>query len=126
MINTDVDKLFGLDVLDIRKDIILVEGPIDSLFLENSIAMAGSDVNVSGLPKEKLIYCFDNEPRNKEIVNKMEKVIDNGYRICIWNDNLPGKDINDLVMAGLDPEKIIRDNIYDGLTAKLKMTQWRR
>jgi len=57
----------------------------------------------------------------------MEKVIRDGYSICIWPSNLPGKDINEMVMNGMtDIEKVLLDNTYKGLEANLKMMTWKK
>lgn len=123
-------KIFGLDRLDMDRDYYIVEGPIDSLFLDNSVAMMGASLGVDKfLPNQfsKGIYVYDNEPRNKQIVNTMERLIGGGYRVCIWPEHIKQKDINDMVLAGVrDIQKIISLNTYTGLKAKLKFTEWRR
>jgi hypothetical protein len=127
MTKGDHTKVFGLDQLDFDKTVYVVEGPIDSLFIPNSIAMAGSDVNMDWMDKDKTVIVYDNEPRNKEIVNKIEKAIDKGYRVCIWPEIIKQKDINDMVMSGLEPNKlvdIIEENSYKELTALLQLGTW--
>jgi hypothetical protein len=72
---------------------------------------------------------FDNEPRNKEIVKKIEKAIDQGYKVCLWPETIEQKDINDMVLAGLTPKKIvdiINDNTYSDLSAKMKFATWKK
>jgi hypothetical protein len=56
----------------------------------------------------------------------MEKVIKSGFKICIWPSDVPGKDINEMYLAGVNPEKIIEENTYSGLTAELKLASWRK
>ena len=125
-------KLFGLDHVDFSKRYFVVEGPIDSLFLSNAIAMAGADGNLSGLENtENAVLVFDNEPRNKDIVKRMEKAIDKGHKVVIWSEKLKrlGKDINDLVIQGVRPvdlEMILDQHTYSGLEAKLALTIWKR
>ena len=133
MLDESKPKIFGLDGVDRSKDIYLVEGPIDSLFLPNAIASAGSDLvsqlQLTDLPKENMIVVYDNEPRNKEIVSKVEKTIEAGYRICIWPTSIEHKDINDMVLAGYTPEQvkeIIDECTYSGPTAKLHFALWRK
>ena len=41
MLDEDSPKVFGLDRVNETEPIYIVEGPFDSLFLDNSIAMAG-------------------------------------------------------------------------------------
>jgi len=121
----DRPKIFGLDKVNLNEPYYVVEGAIDSMFLENSIAMNGAEGNGNSA-NENAIYVFDAEPRNKEICNRMEKVIKNGYKICIWPSNVPGKDINDMHLAGVNVEKLIEDNTHQGLQAQLKFTAWRK
>lgn len=120
-------KIFGLDKVNFNDVYYITEGAIDSMFLENSVAMAGAEGNTRGVQNtDNAVFVFDAEPRNKEIHKRMEKVIDNGYGICIWPANVPGKDINEMYLAGANPEKIIEENTYRGLTAKLKFAEWRK
>lgn len=132
MLDEDKSKIFGLDQVDFNKKYYVTEGQIDSLFLSNAVAMAGADGNAAGLTNaENAVFVFDNEPRNKEIVTRMQKVIDRGYSIVIWSEKLQtyGKDINDMVINGLKPldvELILENNTYSGLEAKLALTIWKR
>jgi len=121
-------KVFGLDKVDFTKTYFITEGALDSMFLSNAVAMAGADGNVSGLKQpENSIFVFDSEPRNKEIHKRMEKIIRSGYKICIWPSNLPGKDINEMILNGVqDIEKLILKNTYKGLEANLKLMSWRK
>lgn len=125
---SEVPKIFGLDKVDFNKKYYIVEGAIDSLFLENSIAMAGADGNTSGLENlDKAVFIFDAEPRNREIHKRMEKIIRAGHSICIWPDNLPGKDINEMFLAGeTNIKEIVDENTYNGLEANLKMMSWKK
>jgi len=107
-------KIFGLERLDIKQKFYIVEGPFDSMFLPNCIAMAGSDISFRGnddikdaMDDHKGTIIFDNEPRNKEIIDRMEKVIDKGWNICIWPDSADCKDINDMILSGIIQTRII-------------------
>ncbi len=132
----DSPKIFGLDRLDLEKQFYVVEGPFDSMFLPNCIAMAGSDVNLktqveisSALDNHTGTMVFDNEPRNKEIISRMEKVIDNGWNICIWPYSVACKDLNDMVLASIQGSRlidIINTNTYNGLLAKTELASWRK
>lgn len=121
-------KVFGLDKVDFTKRYFVTEGAIDSMFLSNSVAMAGADGNLSGLKNtENAIFVFDCEPRNKEIHKRMEKIIRDGCSICIWPPNMPAKDINEMHLEGVtDIEKLILANTYKGLEASLKLMSWRK
>lgn len=118
-------KIFGLDTVNFNQPYYIVEGAIDSFFIENAIAMNGAEGN-GNAAGDNAIYVFDAEPRNKEIHKRMEKVIKAGYKVCIWPSDVPGKDINEIYLAGLDPEKLIEDNTYQGLQAELKLSAWRK
>ena len=131
-IDENAPKIFGLDTIDRSKTVYVVEGPIDSMFLDNAVGMAGADLTVdslSALGANDLVFVFDNEPRSKEIVKRIEKVIDMGYSISLFPDYVKEKDINDMVLAGRDAEEIqaiISSNTYQGLSAKAKLSEWRK
>ena len=125
-IDADRDKIFGLDKVDRSKPIYVVEGPLDSLFLDNCIAVAGADFsNMEG----DLTVIYDNEPRNKEINKQIEKTINQGKSVCMWPDNMMCKDINDMIIDGYSKEQIqeiITNNTFSGVAAKLRFAEWRR
>jgi len=123
MLDDSKTKIFGMDRVNEDKPIYVTEGPFDSMFLSNSIAMCGSDVSMNN---KNVVYVFDNEPRNKEIVSKYEKTINNGEPIVIWPQHIVEKDINDMVMAGHDVQNVVESNTYQGLEAKLKFTTWKK
>ena len=125
-LDEDADKIFGLDRIDKSKPILVVEGPLDSLFLDNCIAMAGADFNNF---EGDLIIIFDNEPRNKEICKQIEKAISQGKNVVIWPDTVKEKDINDMILAGYskkDIQQIITDNTFQTASASLRFAEWRK
>ena len=129
VLNESVPKLYGLDTVDRNRIIPVLEGPIDSMFVPNSVATAGGDMvsAVKDFDKNNLVIVYDNEPRSKETVKKLDKAILNGYSVCIWPENMEHKDINDMVLAGLSPdfiEHIIKNNTYRDLSAKLALQKW--
>lgn len=130
MLDASQPKLFGLDVVDFNKKYYVLEGPIDSLFLSNAIAMAGADGNLRGLQNStNAVFVFDNEPRNTEIVRRMETLIENGHSVCIWPKTIKEKDINDMVISGTNSasiELLIDKNTYSGLAAKLAILEWKK
>ncbi len=128
MLRKDEPKIFGLDRVNFGKPYKILEGAIDSFFIKNSIAMAGADGNVVGLENtQNATFVFDCEPRNKEIHKTMEKVVKSGMRICIWPPNMPGKDINEMILNGAnDIESIIETNTHTGLQALLKLSEWKK
>ena len=122
----DAPKIYGLDEINDSEPIYIVEGPFDSTFIKNSVAMCGSDVDIGSFNWGDYIYVYDNEPRNREIVNRISKTIDRGDKVVIWPNNIYEKDINDMVLAGHDVQSIVELNTYDGLEANLKFTTWKR
>lgn len=119
-------KIFGLDKVDQTKRFFVVEGPIDSLFLTNSVAMVGAEGNAKSIGENR-IFVFDNEPRNKEIHKRIERLIAAGEKVCIWSAHIKEKDINDMVNAGYtDIEKIIDNSTFSGLEAQLRFSKWRK
>ena len=122
----DVPKIFWLDRVRNDETIYILEGPLDSLLLDNSIAVGGSDGNI---PYDNVCWVLDNEPRNKELVKKIEKLIDEGEKVCIWPDKIQEKDINEMILNGYssaDILDIINNNTHRGMTAKIALTNWRK
>ena len=122
----DAPKIYGLD--NIRQDapVFVTEGPFDSTFISNSIAMCGADADVRRWGVSDPVWIYDNEPRSKEIVKRISDTIDRGEKVVIWPNNIYEKDINDMVLAGHDVQSIVESNVYDGLEANLKFTTWKR
>ena len=128
MFDEKMPKVYGADVVDPLKKNYVVEGALDSLFLPNCWAMVGADV---GLGNKYTTYIHDNEPRNKEIVKRIEKLIKGGKKVCLWPEKMLqyGKDINDYVKAGLSQDQlveIIDRNTFSGLHAELQLRYWRK
>lgn len=124
-------KYFTKKPLNHNKKIYVMEGPIDSYFIDNSIATMDSNLLsvLRSLNNTSLNYTFvfDNEPRNPAIISGMEKVIKYGYDIFIRPPYVEEKDINDMVKAGyVNIQKLIDDHTYNGLAATIKMTEWRK
>ena len=126
MLDESRSKIFGLDVIDFERTVYVTEGPLDSCFVDNCIAMAGSDGQTD---YEDVVMIYDNEPRSIEIVKKMQKAIDKGKKIVIWPKNIEQKDINDMIMSGMnkaDIKLIIEQNTYNGLQADMALVNWKR
>jgi hypothetical protein len=124
-------KLFGVERLDINKKITVVEGALDSLFLDNCIASMDSSLYsvIPVLMKGEFVFVYDNEPRNKDIIKNMRKTIKLGKKICIWPSHIVQKDINDMVLAGYNPadiQAIIDSETYEGLRAEMELLKWQK
>jgi transcription elongation factor Elf1 len=126
----DKPRVYGLDSIDLNKHVYVFEGPIDSMFIDNSMAMCGADLTKSvDLDKNKCTIVFDNEPRAMTMVNKIAKYIERGYRVCLWPETIKGKDINEMILNGHEPEElkiIIDKNSYQGIQANLQLQMWRK
>ena len=122
----DRDKIFGLDRVNKKEEVYVVEGPLDSLFLDNCIAVAGADMPSLNCD---FTVVFDNEPRNKEICKLIKKTIKSGVKICLWPDTMKYKDINDMILGGYTKEevqKIIKNNTYQSASAAVRFATWRK
>ena len=126
MMVEDHPKVFGFDTIDETKEVYVTEGPFDSTFIDNSIAMCGSDVDLSGYNHIKFTYVYDNEPRNREIVSKITQSIEKSNKVVIFPTHVREKDINDMVLAGHDVNSLLESNTYTGLNAKLKLQTWKK
>ena len=126
MLNEEAPKIYGLDTIKTEKPIYIVEGPFDSSLIENSVAMCGSDIDIRTFGWSDYIWVFDNEPRNREIVQRISRTIEKGESVVIFPSNIREKDLNDMVLAGHDVKKLVESNVYSGLEAKLKFTTWKK
>ena len=126
MLDETKPKIFGLERIDERRTVYVFEGPIDSMFIDNSVAMAGSAGQVDF---GNAVFVYDNEPRNVQIVDRMLKCVDEGHKVAIWPQEIGWKDVNDMVLGGLSVDqikKLIDDNTFDGLKAKMAITNWKK
>lgn len=121
-------KVYGLHRLDFSKPAIVVEGQFDSLFLPNCVASGDSSLTsvVDHYPQLNWTVVFDNEPRNREIAKQLERAIDKGYNVVVYPVGLEQKDINDMVLAGIDVEQLVRENTCKGAIAMIKFQRWKR
>jgi len=126
MLNDDAPKIYGLDEIKKDKTIYVTEGPFDSTFIPNSIALCGADGDLSKWGIDDPVWIYDNEPRNSEILSRISRVIGTGQKVVIWPSSIKEKDINDMVLAGLNVQSVIELNTYSGLEAKLKFTTWKK
>lgn len=127
----DAKKIFGLDRVDTSRKIYVVEGPLDSLFLDNAVATMDSSLVsvIEAMGEHDYIYVYDNEPRNKDVVKQMRKTIAEGHSVCIWPSDMEQKDINEMVLSGLNPSEIqhiIDAHTYSGVRAKLEFERWKK
>lgn len=133
ILDDEKPRVYGLEKLDVREKVFVVEGPIDSMFLPNCIAMGSAYLDKTalkiGIVPSNTVMVYDNEPRNKDIVKAIDKSIDMGYNVCIWPDSMQYKDINEMICGGIsseDIQKIIEENTFHDLQAKMRLTQWKK
>ena len=126
MLNDDAPKIYGLDKIRRDAPVFVTEGPFDSTFIRNSIAMCGADGDVAKWGISNPVWIYDNEPRNTEIIRRIQSVIASKQTVVIWPSNVLEKDINDMVLSGLDVQSIVEENIYSGLEATIKFNTWKK
>lgn len=131
-LDEDFPKIYGLDKINKKETIRVVEGPIDSMFIKNCLASSDSslDTVVKHLNMYKdVVLIPDKEPRNTQIVKNIEKWIKNRYSICLLPEKLKGKDINEFILNGISkPElmRVIDDHTYSGLQLELEFLSWKK
>ena len=126
MLDDDAPKIYGLDEVQKSKTVYITEGPFDSTFIRNAIALCGADGDVAKWGIDNCVWIYDNEPRNSEILSRISHVIGDGQKVVIWPSSIKEKDINDMILSGLDVQNVVESNIYSGLEAKLKFTTWKK
>lgn len=134
LVDPDAPKIFNLDRVNINQPIQAVEGPIDAMFLPNAVASAGGRIDtilpLVGIPKDRTVVVYDNEPRNIHTVKKMEKTINDGWSVCVWPTSIHHRDINDMILhGGMSPDDItdvINNNSYRDLQAFAELMAWRK
>lgn len=130
--NENVPKIYGWNKIDLSKTIYVVEGPLDSLFLKNCVATMDAALYVAasivGLDYD-YVFVYDNEPRSKPIVSNMRKTIALGHKICVWPHDITFKDINEMILSGINSstiQHIIDKNTYEEIMATMKLNQWEK
>tara|TARA_S200002703_G_scaffold118768_1_gene104428 strand:- start:288 stop:830 length:543 start_codon:yes stop_codon:yes gene_type:complete len=121
-------KVYGLDTVNLQEPVTIVEGPIDSMFLNNCLAAAGADLTLRIEP-DNITYIFDNEPRNKEIIKRMYDVVEKDYNLVVWPDDMRHKDINDMILSGMskaEVQTIISNNTFAKLEALTKLSYFKK
>lgn len=130
--NNSEDKLlYGMDRVNLSEPVKIVEGPFDSLFLNNCLASGDANLAIAAknVHAEKKVLIYDNEKRNKQIVKMMQDAIKLGHDVVIWPDHLEGKDINEMILSGIsigEIERIISSNTFSGLEAQTRFTFWKK
>lgn len=144
LVGVENRRFFGLDLVKFEQKYYIFEGPIDSMFIPNSIAVCGgaihSEIKKHNLIKQTCVAVYDNEPRNIDVVKNMKKLARRGYKVCVWPENTEHKDVNNMILARLPNaetvltekvqkaaeyiKQIIDDNTFEGLSAEARITEW--
>ena len=128
VLDKDHPKIFGFDRVDTSRTFYVVEGPFDSLFIENCVAVAQSDLRLPQY-KDKAVLVPDNEPRNRQVCKQIEQCIKEGYSVVLWPKGTEEKDINDMILSGKSSAEImgiIHSNTHKGLQAQTVFNSWKR
>lgn len=128
-LNLAETMLFGMNLIKLDKPIHVFEGPIDSIFVPNSIAIAGVNFSslTKALPPSNIIMCYDNEPHSKDTRRKILEAIHAGLKVVIWPSNIIQKDVNAMILADYSPEHIqyiIESNTFSGMQASTRLGSW--
>lgn len=126
MLDDNAPKIYGLDEVEKTKTVYVTEGPFDSSFIPNTIALCGADGDIAKWGINDPVWIYDNEPRNSEIHSRISSAIDRGEKVVIWPSSVKEKDINEMILSGLNVQSMIELNTYSGLEAKLKFTTWKK
>lgn len=126
------DKLvYGMERVKSDQPLIVTEGPLDSLFFPNAVASGDANLMLAAqrATHDDVYLVFDNERRNKEIVESMRKAIHAGYRVMFWSETIRGKDVNEMILNGHTVEELTQAIYRDsasGLTAQTKLSFWKK
>ncbi len=131
ILDSSIPSIYGLDKVNFNFWSSVTEGPIDAMFLKNSLATSGGDMHQKlwSFPKEHIRIVYDNEPRSKETISKLYKAIHADFYVMIWPKNIEEKDINDCILAGYSAdylEQVFFENTFKGLQAELRLKEWKR
>ena len=131
--------MFNIDNISNDLEYIFIfEGPIDSMFIKNSTAVAGiteskehtfTDRQEQQLKKyftHKKIWVLDSQWQDTAARKKSAFLIESGETVFIWPEKLGKafKDINDVCIAGkrdsIEP-RFILDNSFSGMSAEIRL-----
>ena len=127
-IDDDAPMIYNLNKIDRNQAVYVTEGPLDSMFLDNSVAVGSSDLNAVSkvLDRDKVVLVFDNQPRNPQLVHTMEQAVGD-YKMVVWPSSILQKDINEMVVSGVDNiQDIIDNNTLHGLALSVRLNQWKK
>lgn len=101
-----LSTLFGVMLTDFQREVTMFEGPIDAMFMQNSIGLATatrSTLEFDEIPTIR--YMFDNDDTGKK---KMIEKLKRGKKIFVWQKFLEETSLEkewDKFLSGVDQEK---------------------
>ena len=128
-IDDNAALIYNLNKIDGTKPVYVTEGPFDSMFLDNSVAVGSSDLNAVSkvLDRDQVVLVFDNQPRNQQLVDVMSDAAARQYNVVVWPSSIQQKDINEMVLSGVDNiQQIIDNNTLQGLALSVRLNQWKK
>lgn len=129
-VNEDSNKIYGLERVNENDDVFFLEGPIDSVFIDNGLAIVGGNMSVQDAPfKGKRVWVLDNEPRSVDTCKRIKRYIEAGEKVVLWdNFRYTSKDVNDMILKEgatvSEVNQYLRRNIVSGLQAKMRFGRW--
>lgn len=125
-------RLYGMHRINFNKRYYVLEGPFDSMFIDNCLAAGTSDLDSSiirlGVNINNAVFISDNQPRNPEIVKTVRKYVNKNYNVVIWPSDTEFKDINEAIKDysynSSEIMTLIEQRTYSGLTAQIKFNEW--
>ena len=128
-IDDNAALIYNLNKIDRTRPVYVTEGPFDSMFLDNSVAVGSSDLNAVSkvLDRDSVVLVFDNQPRNQQLVDVMSDAAALQYNVVVWPSSVQQKDINEMVLSGVDNiQQIIDNNTLSGLALSVRLNQWKK
>ena len=126
MIQEDAPKIYGLETIDQKLPIYVVEGPFDSTFIDNSVLCVVVTVTWVIL-REAISFLFT---IMVSVIEKLSVGLEDASKEIKESSSGPSsieeKDINDMVLAGHDVMDVLKCNTFSGLEAKIKFNTWKK
>tara|TARA_R110000772_G_scaffold105909_2_gene207747 strand:+ start:5157 stop:6239 length:1083 start_codon:yes stop_codon:yes gene_type:complete len=119
-----ISTLFNIMRVDMTRDLTIFEGPIDAMFMRNSLALATAGRSTEEIDEIPTVrYMFDNDKTGKK---KMMEKLKKGKGVFMWSKFLKDnkldiytddiKDLNDLVKKCYELKSPAIKNIGDYFT----------
>jgi len=116
-------SVYAIERVKIELDsIFLFEGPLDSMFVQNGVSLAGLNLTplqqkqLSEFPLHEKIWILDNPRKDDAAKQKIFELLTAKQKVFRWPSNSPFKDFNEwAVKEGIDeiPYSLILDSLYE-------------